>query len=139
MVGLQAADRLAVARDEWVSTDIQGTGGRDRRRLGRPRTLTLGGIALQRHTLAADHSVVVGPIPDNVSGHPVAGLLGQDYLSVFDLDLDPASNTLRLYDVAGCSGVFPPCAGSYGGAAGGPPDPQRADRADAGGGPGDDG
>jgi hypothetical protein len=111
VIGVQAADRLAIARDEWVSTDMQGTGGRDRRRLGRPQTLTLGGIALRRRTLAADHSVVVGPIPDSVAGHPIAGLLGEDYLSVFDLDLDPASGTLALYDVSACSGMFAPWPG----------------------------
>ena len=108
--GIEAAGRLGVARDEWVSTDIQGTGGRDRRRLGRPRTLSLGGIALRRRTLAADNSLVVGPIPDSIDGHPVAGLLGQDYLSLFDIELDPVANTLRLFDVAGCTGAFVPWA-----------------------------
>ncbi len=111
VVALQPADTLGIARDEWISTDIQGAGGRDRRRLGRPRTLSLGGIALRRHTVAQDHSVVIGPVPDVVAGHKVAGLLGQDYLSLFDLDLDAASGILKLYDVAGCSGAFPPWPG----------------------------
>ncbi len=111
VIGLQAATRLAVARDEWVSTDILGAGGYDRRRLGRPRSLTLGGFALRRHTVAADNSVVIGPIPETVDGHPIAGLLGQDYLSPFDLDLDVAAGTLKLYDVAGCSGTFVPWPG----------------------------
>ncbi len=108
VVGLQAADRLQIARDEWVSTDIQGVGGRDRRRLGRPKTLMLGGLALRRHTVAADNSVVIGPIPEVIGGKPVAGLLGQDFLSPFDLDLDLANNTLTLSDVSGCSGHFLP-------------------------------
>jgi hypothetical protein len=111
VVGLQAAARLALARDEWVSTDMQGTGGFDRRRLGRPRSLALGGIALRRHTVAADRSLVIGPIQEMIAGHPVAGLLGQDFLSPFDLDLDVAAGTLKLFDVAGCSGAFVPWQG----------------------------
>ena len=108
VIGLQAADRLHVARDEWVSTDIQGAGGRDRRRLGRPASLTLGGLALRRHTVAADNSVVIGPIPETVDGKPVAGLLGQDFLSAFDLDLDLPAGTLTLFGVNACSGRFLP-------------------------------
>ena len=108
VIGLQAADRLHVARDEWVSTDIQGAGGRDRRRLGRPASLTLGGVVLRRHTVAADNSVVIGPIPEAVDGKPVTGLLGQDFLSAFDLDLDLMAGTLTLFDVKACTGRFLP-------------------------------
>ena len=113
VVGLEAADRLHLARDEWVSTDIQGAGGRDRRRLGRPASLTLAGLALRRHTVAGDNSVVIGPIPETVDGTPIAGLLGQDFLSPFDLDLDLAGGTMTLYDVAGCSGRFLPWHEAY--------------------------
>ena len=113
VVGIEAADRLHVARDEWVSTDIQGAGGRDRRRLGRPASITLGGLALRRHTVAADSSVVIGPIPTEVEGTAVAGLLGQDFLSPFDLDLDLGAGTLTLYDVEGCSGRFLPWRDAY--------------------------
>ena len=113
VIGLDAADRLHVARDEWVSTDIQGTGGRDRRRLGRPTSLSLAGLALHRHTVAADNSVVIGPLPEQVEGRPIAGLLGQDFLSPFDLDLDLAAGTLTLYEVEGCAGRFLPWRGGY--------------------------
>ena len=113
VVGLAAADRLHIARDAWVSTDIQGVGGRDRRRLGRPDSFTLGGMALRRRTVAADNSVVVGPVPDAIEDHPIAGLLGQDFLSPFDLDLEPGAGTLTLFEVAGCSGRFLPWAGPY--------------------------
>ena len=113
VVGLDAADRLHLARDEWVSTDMQGAGGRDRRRLGRPASLTLGGLALRRHTVAADNSVVVGPIDEQVGDTPIAGLLGEDFLSAFDLDLDLPGGTVTLYSVAGCSGRFLPWKSSY--------------------------
>ncbi len=108
VIGLAAAERLHIARDEWVSTDIQGVGGRDRRRLGRPASFTLGGLTLRRRTVAADTSVVVGPVPDAVDGRPVAGLLGQDFLSPFDLDLNAAAGILTLFDVSGCTGRFLP-------------------------------
>jgi hypothetical protein len=111
VVGVAAAARLKIARDEWISTDMLGAGGRDQQRLGDPASLSIGGIALRRHTVAADHSVVVGPVPDSVAGHPVSGLLGQDYLSLFDLDLDPAADSLKLYGVSACSGDFLPWAG----------------------------
>ena len=113
VVGLAAADRLHLARDEWVSTDIIGAGGRDRRRLGRPASFSLGGIVLRRHTVAADNSVVVGPMTDQVDGRQVAGLLGEDYLSPFDLDLDIGAGTLTLYSVSGCAGRFLPWTEHY--------------------------
>ena len=65
-------------------------------------------MALRRNTVAADNTVVVGTIPTEVGGHSVAGLLGQDFLSVFDLDLDPAHGRMTLYDVTGCVGSFLP-------------------------------
>ena len=113
VVGEAAANTLRIARDEWVSTDIQGAGGRDRQRLGRPASLTLGGLALRRRTVAADNSVVVGPIPAEVGGRPVAGLLGEDFLSPFDLDLDGPGGTATLYAVSGCTGRFLPWRGGY--------------------------
>jgi hypothetical protein len=108
VLSVAAADRLHLRRDEWVSTDIEGVGGRDRRRLGRPDSLLLAGLPLWRHTLVADDSLVVGPLPDGVDG-----LLGQDYLSPYDLELDPASSTVSLYAVAGCSGHFLPWSARY--------------------------
>ena len=113
VIGLAAADRLHLARDEWVSTDIIGAGGRDRRRLGRPQSFSLGGMALRRHTVAADNSVVVGPVQDQVDGHPIAGLLGEDFLSPFDLDLDIGAGKLTLYSVSGCAGRFLPWTEHY--------------------------
>lgn len=115
VIGNQAAMALKVARDEWVSTDITGLGGNERERLGRPASLSLGGVALRRRTLVADNSVVVGTIASEMAGHPIAGLLGQDFLSVFDLDIDPAHGRLTLYDVAGCVGDFLPWREPYSG------------------------
>ena len=113
VVGMAAAARLKIVRDEWISTDMLGAGGRDQQRLGDPATLSLGGVALRRHTVAADRSVVVGPVPEAVAGHAVSGLLGQDYLSLFDLDLDAAAESLKLYGVSDCRGDFLPWAGKH--------------------------
>jgi hypothetical protein len=43
-----------------------------------------------------------------VGGVAIAGLLGEDFLSAFDLDLNLGTGTLTLYDVSGCSGHFLP-------------------------------
>ena len=57
--------------------------------------------------------MVVGPIPETVAGHPVTGLLGADFLSPYDLDLDIPAGRLTLYSVAGCAGRFLPWTGPY--------------------------
>src|SRR5262249_20295043 len=64
---------------------------------------------LRRKTLIADTSVTVGPLPvSEVAGRPVAGLLGRDFLSPFDLDLDLPHHRLTLYDVHECTSGFLP-------------------------------
>ena len=113
VVGLAAADRLKLARDEWVSTDIQGAGGVDRRRLGRPSSLLLDGMALRRRTVAADQSVVVGPLPAAKAGRPVAGRRGPAFHSPYDLELDIPAGRLSLYAVSGCAGRFLPWTDRY--------------------------
>ena len=49
-----------------------------------------------------DSSVTVGPLPMNeVAGRPLAGLLGRDFLSPFDLDIDLPAHRMTLFDVQG--------------------------------------
>ena len=43
-----------------------------------------------------------------VAGHHIDGLLGRDFLSAFDLDLNFPTQQLILYDVPECSGRFLP-------------------------------
>jgi Aspartyl protease len=58
--------------------------------------------------------VMVGPLPVNaVDGRPITGLLGRDFLSPFDLDLDLSNGRLTLYDVQGCSAGFLPWTTPY--------------------------
>ncbi len=113
VISPQAAVRVGLVRDEWVTADMQGVGGRDANRLGRPRTLTFGGLALRRHTMAADNSIAVATLQGSAAGQPIAGLLGQDFLSAFDLDLDVPHRTLGLSSVSGCSGSFLPWSAPY--------------------------
>jgi Aspartyl protease len=110
----QAVHRLKLERDSWVASTILGIGGYERRPNALPRSLRLGGITLRRKTLIGDTSTMVGPLPVNeIAGHPIAGLLGRDFLSPFDLDLDLPARRLTLNDVHGCSMGFLPWTTPY--------------------------
>lgn len=74
----------------------------------RLRSLGLGSIGL------ADYSVLVGavslPGPD---GRPLDGLLGADFFSSFDVDLDLARGRMILYERSGCAIAAPPWHAPY--------------------------
>lgn len=109
-----AARRVDVARDEWIGTTMQGIGGVDRRPNADPRSFTLGGVALVRPILSRDTSLVVGVLGrTRVGGQVIDGVLGRDFLSAFDLDLDVPQRRLTLYHVSGCAGRFLPWPGKY--------------------------
>jgi hypothetical protein len=114
VVTAEAAQRLGLRRDEWVGTTMRGVGGIDRRPNADPRRLSLGGVPLVRRTLSRDHSLTVGELPAlQNADNAVDGLLGRDYLALFDLDLDLPGRKLTLYDVRGCAGRFLPWSGQY--------------------------
>ena len=109
-----AVQRLGLARDAWVGTTMSGVGGIESRPNADPRSLTLGGIPLVRRTLAHDTSLTVGVIPRTQVGTLlIDGLLGRDFLSLFDLDLDVPGLRLTLYQVHDCAGRFLPWQGGY--------------------------
>ena len=108
-----AVQRLGVGLDEWTATTMRGVGGVERRRNAVPRTLSLGGVPLHRRSLAADGTLRVAALPDRAGGRMIDGLLGRDFLSAFDLDLDPAGGTLTLWHVHECTGDFLPWTGKY--------------------------
>jgi hypothetical protein len=109
-----AVQRLGLARDPWVGTTMSGVGGIQSRPNANPRSLTLGGVNLVRRTLNHDTSVTVGILPRTRAGNRlIDGLLGRDFLSLFDLDLDVPANRLTLYRVNGCAGRFLPWSGAY--------------------------
>ena len=109
-----AVQRLGLARDEWVGTTMSGIGGVDRRPNADPRSFSLGGVPLVRRTLNHDTSLTVGVLARaDAVGSRIDGLLGRDYLSVFDLDVDIPARRVTLYQVSGCSGRFLPWTDRY--------------------------
>lgn len=114
VVSQQAVERLGLARDEWVGTTMGGVGGIENRPNANPRSISLGGVALARRTVNHDSSLTVGVLPSARLGErPIDGLLGRDFLSLFDLDLDAPGGRLTLYSVRGCSSRFLPWTGGY--------------------------
>lgn len=113
LVTPDAVHRLDLALDPWVGTVMRGVGGVAEHQNADPHSLTLGGVALQRHTITHDTSLTVGVLPELGAGSPVDGLLGRDFLSVFDLQLDMGAHRLTLYDAQGCSGRFLPWTAPY--------------------------
>jgi predicted aspartyl protease len=104
-----AVDRFNLTLDEWTATTMRGVGGVERRRNADPRTVELGGVALHRRSLARDATLRVASLPRSVmGGQRIDGLLGRDFLSAFDLDLDFSQRKMTLYEVHGCTGRFLP-------------------------------
>ncbi len=109
-----AVHRLDLERDQWVATTIRGVGGVQQRPDALPRSLRLGTTILRRKTLLGGTGVMVGPLPVTmVDGRPIAGLLGRDFLSPFDLDIDLPRGHLTLFDVRGCGIGFLPWSTPY--------------------------
>ena len=114
VVSPAAVQRLGLARDQWVGTTMQGIGGIDREPNADPHSLSLGGIPLVRRTLNHDTSLTVTILPPgHASNQVIDGMLGRDFLSLFDLDLDMPNHLLTLYQVHGCTGRFLPWTGDY--------------------------
>ena len=109
-----AVQRLRLARDPWVGTTMSGIGGITRRPNVVTRSFSLGGVPLVRRTLHGDTSLTVAEIPGASGSAPlIDGLLGRDYLSVFDLDLNVPEGRLTLFKVGGCAGRFLPWQQGY--------------------------
>ena len=109
-----AVSHFGLALDEWTSTTMQGVGGIERRRNADPRSVTIGGVALHRRSVAQDATLRVATLPRSVVGAwQIDGLLGRDFLSLFDLDVNFPGRTLTLYDVRGCAGRFLPWTADY--------------------------
>jgi hypothetical protein len=114
LMGDDVVRRLGLQRSEWVASTVLGLGGYEQRPNALPRSLSLGGATLRRRTVTGDTSVTVGPLPvSEIAGRPIAGLLGRDFLSPFDLDMNLPAHKLTLYDVAGCTAGFLPWSTPY--------------------------
>lgn len=109
-----AVQRLSLSLDQWVGTTMHGVGGVESRPNANTRSLALGGVALHRRTLNQDTSFTVADLPRAaIGGRAIDGLLGRDYLSLFDLALDMPGQMLTLYQVSGCTGRFLPWTRPY--------------------------
>jgi aspartyl protease len=114
MVTPEAVQRLGLARDPWVGTSMRGVGGLSQRYNANPRSLSLGGVKLVRQTLNRDTSLTVGVLRHPRAGNRVVdGLLGADFLAVFDLDLDMRNGRLTIFQVHDCAGRFLPWTEAY--------------------------
>ena len=114
VVSEAAVRRLGLARDAWIGTTMSGVGGIESRPNADPRSLTLGDVPLVRRTLTHDNSLTVGVIPrTRVGTLLIDGMLGRDFLSLFDLDLDVPGRRLTLYQVHDCAGRFLPWKRGY--------------------------
>lgn len=110
----EAVSHFGLALDEWTATTMRGVGGIERRRNADPRSVELGGVALHRRSLARDATLRVMTLPRNIlGGRRIDGLLGRDFLSLFDIDLDFSRRMLTLYDVHDCVGRFLPWTEAY--------------------------
>jgi predicted aspartyl protease len=109
VLSADAASRLGLVGDPHMATELIGVGG-------------LAGThpdALIRRLAFADYatgpgSLAVGDMHPIPGGEASAdGLLGEDLLRHFDLDLDLPHGQLRLYRVSGCAGNFLPWSKPY--------------------------
>jgi predicted aspartyl protease len=114
LVTEETVKRLGLHLDEWRSTMMQGIGGYSRHRDAVLDSIALAGRPMRRFGSAPDLDVAVSVLGEtDVNGHHIAGILGADYLSTVDIDLDVRGRTMSLYSVSGCSGAFIPWKGAF--------------------------
>lgn len=114
MVSDAGIAQAGIKRDQWASSWVRGISGYERHPNADPASLSLGSLALRRHTLAHDTTLAVGPLPQGtMTEHGLVGLLGTDFLAAFDLDLDLPHLRVTLYRVSFCEGRFIPWSGLY--------------------------
>jgi hypothetical protein len=107
-----AVDQLGLKRDPSLAhaQPLLGRGQTEAETLPNavPSVLAFGVLAYR------DRSTFVGKMDDgNAPERDSIGLLGDDILSQFDVDLDFPSRRLTLYRAADCYGTFAPWTGDY--------------------------
>jgi predicted aspartyl protease len=99
----QTVERLKLPLDAQRKVKLQALGGEisvDRATLD---TLTVGDVSLSTHAAG------IGQVPDVlVDGKPIAGIVGSDFLTHYDVDLDVPSRRLAIYQARNCRGSFVP-------------------------------
>lgn len=98
-----AVSSLQLDRDPLRRTTIHGIGGEVGNLNVRLVSFGVGPLRF------VDPSLAVGPVPQ-VPGlrQPLAGVLGEDFLADYDLDLDPPRHSLTLFRVRDCGAGFTP-------------------------------
>lgn len=92
-----AVQALGLSRDPHARTTINGNDGRVTTQNALLQSFGIGGMEM------LDQSYAVAPLPSlNLAGYQAAGLIGADWLSQFDIDLDVPRRRLTLYRVQGC-------------------------------------
>ena len=100
------AEALHLSVDPYGSTRMLGTGGIRNAPNVMLRGLRVGGVPMP------DGSVPVAVLPGVPQTEPpLAGLLGGQFLGIYDLDLDVLHERMALYDAVGCAA--PPFALPY--------------------------
>ena len=101
-----AMTALALSPDRHRRTTISGTGGTVTSQNAALQSFAIGGLEM------LDQSAAVAPLPvlQGPSLH-AAGLLGADWLSDFDVEIDLPHQRMARYRVANCGGDYVPWTG----------------------------
>lgn len=97
-----AAQRLGVETHYEYPRRLRSLGGAVSTGDARLRNLRVGGMTLPEFTVLVGSVLLPGP-----AGRPLDGLLGADFLSSFEVDLDLARNRLTLYERLACALAAP--------------------------------
>jgi len=104
MVTPGTVSALRLDRDRHRRTQIIGTGGSTISANAKVQSFGFGGYEV------SDQSYAVGPLgPDQSEG----GLVGADWLSLFDVEIDVPQHRIALYQEQGCDGRYIPWHGPY--------------------------
>ena len=105
LVGSGMIDRLRLDRDRRNKSTLHGVGGEITTTNVRVTSLAVGQMEM------LDESMAVGPLRWEAGADPpIGGLLGTDFLSSFEIDLDLPHQRITLYRMADCPGNVVPWA-----------------------------
>jgi len=103
-ISTEAAGRLNIPHDFDHHVEIGGVGGANSALfMAQLDTLEVGGLHFAHQALP----IIDFPLRDS-AGRPLAGLLGADVLSRYDVDLDIAGGRMALWQTSGCDTSPPP-------------------------------
>ncbi len=104
MVTPATVESLRLDRDRYRRTTLYGTGGAAVSANAKVQSFGFGGYEV------SDQSYAVGSLGPQ---QPESGLVGADWLSLFDVEIDVPRHRLALYQEQGCEGRYIPWHGPY--------------------------